>query len=141
MEFELIEQEQEKDDLFFKCIKETAQVMHTAALAKAKCKQAQDALDTNDKDIKWNTLQEYLHSYKKFINSLTGLTGLYVYQVGTDYYASITKDQLNEQLQTVIGFVYLIELLHSAEKESVKATLKRALKQTGQFTDEQLKLL
>lgn len=55
--------------------------MRPSALAKAKCKHAQDAIDINNKDLKWNMLQKHLQNYKKFITSLTGVTGKHVYRI------------------------------------------------------------
>lgn len=141
MEYEMNRQNQEKDELFFTCVKKITQTMHMNAIVKAKCKEVQYAIACEDKGIKWRTLQKYLNRYTNFINNLADLTNVYVYQVDKDYYINVTEKKLNKQLQMVINFVYLKELLHLTSTETIKATLKFALKKTGQFTDKELSIL
>ncbi len=132
---------QTQDTTFLECVKKAAVLTHTLYVGNIKSQQANDAITIPDKDLKWSVLQGYLRGYKSFINSLTPLSGIYVFDVDANFYACATESQLNKQLEIVTGFVYLKEALHSAKNETYKSCLKKLLKHTGLFSDKQLSIL
>lgn len=130
-----------QDTTFFECVKKAAELTHTLYIGKVKSQRANDAIATSDKTLKWAVLQEYLQKYTTFINSLTALSGIYVFRVDADFYDGVTDSQLNEQLEIIIGFVYLKEAFNSLEQKTFRSCLKKLLKETGLFSDKQLSLL
>lgn len=131
----------ERDTVFLKCIKKAADITHTLATAEQKVQKADMAIGVPDKATKWSVLQEYLKQYTGFINSLTGLCGIYVYPVDQQYYEQVSEAELNRQLQTIKQFVYLREAMHSVKKDTFKQGLKKLLKDTGLFTEKELEFL
>lgn len=132
---------QTQDTSFLECVKKAAELTHTLYIGKVKSQKANDAIATQDKNFKWTVLQEYLQKYASFINSLTVLSGIYVFRVDANFYDGVTDLQLNEQLEIIIGFVYLKESFNSLEQKTFKSCLKKLLKETGLFSDKQLNLL
>lgn len=130
-----------QDTTFLECVIKAAELTHTLYLGKIKSAKAYNAMYTQDKKLKWIILQEYLQKYKSFINSLTCISGIYIFNVDLDFYNSVTELQLNEQLKIVVGFVYLNEALHSVEKETYKNCLKKLLKKSGIFSDTEISIL
>ncbi len=90
-----------------------------------KTEKAMNSLKSEDKLLVWNVLQEYLHTYREFINSLSNYTGLIVYKVGSDFFDNCTIFDIKRQMENVITFVYLKETLSSTAKESFKQCLKK----------------
>ena len=86
-------------------------------------------------------LQEYLREYGPFINETSPFTGIRLYPVNKEFYDTIGLREIDQQLQIVIGIVYLKDALHSMGKESFKECLKKRLKQSGLLTETQLSLL
>lgn len=131
---------EDQDSLFLKCVKAAADMTHTLSLAKQKVKRAERAVSEKNKEVKWAVLQEYLCEYASFVNLFTRLTGIYARPVDVQYYEDITLEQLDQQLRTIVGFVYLKESLSSAGKKAFVDCLKKLLKKNG-FKEEQLKEL
>ena len=117
-------------------IKKAAEMTHTFIMADQKASKAFSAIQTQDK-----LLQEYLKEYGAFINKTTLLTGVYVYQVNAEFYAEVNLQELDQQLQIMVGIVYLKGAVHAAVSETYKECLKKLLRNSGRFTDAQLNLL
>lgn len=106
-----------------------------------KASKAVSAIQTQDKSRKWTVLQEYLKEYSLFINNTTFLTGVFVYQVNAEFYAEVNLQELDRQLQIMVGIVYLKEAVRAAVSETYKEYLKKLLRESGIFTEAQLNLL
>ena len=133
--------DQENAAKLFEYVKKAAQMTHTVIMAKQKTEKADSAIKSQDKSTKWIVLQEYLKDYGSFINETTALTGVHVCPVNKEFYDAVGVREIDQQLQIVIGIVYLKDVLHSAAKESFKGCLKKLLKQSGLLTEAQLNLL
>lgn len=122
-------------------VKKASEMTHTVIMAAQKASKAVSAIQTQDKSIKWTVLQEYLKEYGAFINKTTLLTGVYVYQVNAAFYAEVNLQELDRQLQIMVGIVYLKEAVRAAVSETYKECLKKLLRKSGIFTEAQLNLL
>ena len=122
-------------------VKKAAEMTHTVIMADQKASKAVSAIQTQDKSRKWAVLQEYLKEYGAFINKTTLLTGVYVYQVNAEFYAEVNLQELDRQLQIMVGIVYLKEAVRAAVSETYKECLKKQLKQSGLLNEAQLNLL
>lgn len=122
-------------------VKKASEMTHTVIMAAQKASKAVSAIQTQDKSRKWTVLQEYLKEYGAFINQTSLLTGVYVYQVNAEFYAEVHLQELDRQLQTMVGIVYLKEAVRAAINATYKECLKKLLKQSGLFTEAQLNLL
>ena len=122
-------------------VKKAAEMTHTVIMADQKASKAVSAIQTQDKSRKRAVLQEYLKEYGAFINKTTLLTGVYVYQVNAEFYAEVNLQELDRQLQIMVGIVYLKEAVRAAVSETYKECLKKQLKQSGLLNEAQLNLL
>lgn len=122
-------------------IKRAAEMTHTVIMADQKASKIISAIQTQDKNRKWTVLQEYLKEYGAFINKTTSLTGVYVYQVNAEFFAEINLQELDRQLQIMVGIVYLKEAVRAAINATYKECLKKLLRQSGMFTEAQLNFL
>lgn len=119
-------------------VKAVEKTREVAAKSKMICRKADNALALKDKQTMWNVLQEYLH---KFPQLFTMANGVQLKCVDTDFYESITKDDVAKQLKIVIGLIYLNEAKHCVGQEAVKVCFKKLLKQSGIFSDREIELL
>ena len=124
--------------ILVKAAKETHAVM---TRSEGKCKKARESIDTHDKDTMWSTLQEYINQYADFINNMSTLTGVGLYRVNRDFYERITATDVENQIHIIIGFVHAKEAYDSVMKETYKQCVKKLLKRSGLFTDDELKRL
>lgn len=131
----------EKISEFVETIKEAAEATHSFLVANEKSKKAMQAIESNDKAYMWNVLQEYLRQYTSFINNFTFLTNIQISKVSSDYYDSITTDGIAKQLQVVIQFIYVEELVNNANKSVLKNKVKSLLAKSGIFTQEELRFI
>lgn len=122
-------------------VKRAAEMTHTVIMADQKASKIISAIQTQDKNRKWTVLQEYLKEYGAFINKTTSLTGVYVYQVNAEFFAEINLQELDRQLQIMVGIVYLKEAVRAAINATYKECLKKLLRQSGMFTEAQLNFL
>lgn len=122
-------------------VKKAAEMTHTVIMADQKASKAVSAIQMQDKSRKWTVLQGYLKEYGAFINKTTLLTGVYVYQVNAEFYAEVSLQELDQQLQIMVGIVYLKEAVRAAVSETYKECLKKLLRNSGIFTEAQLNLL
>ena len=86
----------------------------------------------------WNTLQEYLHDYKEFINTTNIMR---ICSVGMNFYNQITVTEIERQLKMMIGVIYDYEAKHCLRNETIKQCLKKLLKVSGVFTDKEIEIL
>lgn len=133
--------DQENTAKLFGYVKKAAEMTHTVIMAAQKSKKAVFAIQSQDKYTKWTVLQDYLKEYGPFINETTPFTGVHVYPVNKEFYDTIGIPEIDQQLQIIIGIVYLKDAVHSVAKESFKECLKKQLKQSGLLTEAQLNLL
>ncbi len=133
--------DQENAAKLFGYVKKAAEMTHAVIMAAQKSEKAISAIQSKDKSTKWMVLQEYLREYGPFINETTPITGVHVYPVDKEFYDTVGIREIDQQLQIVIGIVYLKDAVHSVAKESFKECLKKQLKQSGLLTEVQLNLL
>lgn len=132
---------QKRNLMIFDCIKNAAELTHTLRHSIKKTSEAISAINSNDKETKWTTLQKYLNEYASFINNTVKITGIQVFPVTKEYYDNLSLDDLNQQLQITIGIVYFKEALYSTAKEAFKQCLEKLLSKHNIFLKELLSLL
>ena len=124
--------------ILIKAAKETHAVI---SRSEARCTAARSSMATHDKETMWRALQEYIGYYAGFINSMTALTGIGLQRVNREFYGRVTAVDIEHQLQIMIGFVYAKEALDSVFKETYKQCVKKLLKQSKLFDDNELRRL
>lgn len=129
----------EKVATYVKAIIKAVDMTHQVAeKSKIKSRKAREAIETKDKELMWNTLQEYLHDYKEFINTTSTMR---ICSVGMDFYNQVTVAEIGQQLKMMIGVIYDYEAKHCIHNEAIKHCLKKLLKASGVFTDKEIALL
>ncbi|MCI6890049.1 MAG: hypothetical protein MR836_07760 [Ruminococcus sp.] len=118
--------------LIVKAAKETHS-MYSAAMNKSK--DLRTAKQSSDRTEKIQVLQKYIKQYIQFIESTTKITGVSVYYINID---DISKINLDEQLSIMEGIVFLKEAIYSATNMTFKMCLKKLMKQSGIFNEEQI---
>ena len=127
---------QTENDEIFKtftaAIKTAAEMTHCYNLFQSKNKKIDEVLCMDNKEILWQTLQDYLKEYGSFINNTTVITGIYIYQVSIEQYndIEINGEQLNFFKKQIEHFLdtkeieWLLErfknLSQSAKNEFIK---------------------
>lgn len=129
---------EEKFNTVTKAIKTAAEMVHCYNIFQAKIKKIDNILCLEDKEILWQTLQEYLKEYGTFINNTTAITGFYIYQVSVEQYNAITIADIKLQLEQLKNIVIAKEILHSVYQKSFKECLKKILQGTGLFSKKEL---
>ena len=129
---------EEKFNVVAKAIKTAAEMTHCYNIFKARTKKIDDILCLEDKEILWQTLQEYLKEYGSFINNTTVITGIYTYQVSIEQYNTMTVIDIKLQLEQLKHIVVAKEILHSVYQKSFKECLKKILQHTGLFSKKEL---
>ena len=129
---------EEKFNAAAKAIKTAAEMIHCYNIFKGKTKKIDDILCIEDKEILWQTLQEYLKEYGTFINNTTAITGFYIYQVSVEQYNAMTIADIKLQLEQLKNIVIAKEILHSVYQKSFKECLKKILQGTGLFSKKEL---
>ncbi len=129
---------EEKFNTVTKAIKTAAEMVHCYNIFQAKIKKIDNILCLEDKEILWQTLQEYLKEYGTFINNTTAITGFYIYQVSIEQYNAMTIADIKLQLEQLKNIVIAKEILHSVYQKSFKECLKKILQGTGLFSKKEL---
>lgn len=119
-------------------VKAVEKTREVAVKSKMMCQKANDAIVQRDKQTMWNVLQEYIHEYPKLF---TIANGVQLIHVDIDFYENLTEEDVSKQLKIVIGLIYLDEVKHCVAKETIKACLKKLLKQSGMFSDREIEIL
>ena len=129
---------EEKFNTVTKAIKTAAEMVHCYNIFQEKIKKIDNILCLEDKEILWQTLQEYLKEYGTFINNTTAITGFYIYQVSVEQYNAMTIADIKLQLEQLKNIVIAKEILHSVYQKSFKECLKKILQGTGLFSKKEL---
>ncbi len=124
--------------LLIKAAQETRTMISRSA---KKSERACEAMKMADKEVMWGVLQEYIAQYSTFVSQMKCFTGIGIVLVDRETYEQITVDDIRDQLQISIGVVYAHEAFLSIRKETYKQCLKKLLKNSGLFSDSELKLL
>ncbi|MBE6375895.1 MAG: hypothetical protein E7050_05455 [Lentisphaerae bacterium] len=95
----------------------------------------------DNKEILWQTLQDYLKEYGSFINNTTVITGIYIYQVSIEQYNAMTVVDIKQQLERLKRIVIAKEIMHSVYQKSFKECLKKILQKTKLFPKEALDII
>ena len=132
---------EEKFNVVAKAIKTAAEMTHCYNIFKARTKKIDDILCLEDKEILWQTLQEYLKEYGSFINNTTVITGIYIYQVSIEQYNAMTVVDIKQQLERLKRIVIAKEIMHSVYQKSFKECLKKILQKTKLFPKEALDII
>ena len=121
---------------YAKLIIQAAKETHSAyTTAKSKTDQLKVAKRSGDKDYKVQVLKDYIKKYIQFIMSTSCITGLSICQINYD---EKTQNEVDDQLSIMEGIVFFHEALHSASNFTFKMCLKKLMKQSGIFTEDQL---
>lgn len=121
---------------YVKAIIKAVDMTHQVAVkSQTKSKKAREAIESKEKVFMWNTLQEYLHKYKDFINTKNIM---FTCNVGMDFYNQVTVLEIEQQLKIMIGIVYGYEAEHCVHSEMIKQCLKKLLKTSDAFTDKEI---
>jgi hypothetical protein len=130
-----------KSSKFFECVKIAAKAVHCINNINMKRNEINAAIVSTDKQCMWNVLQKNLKIYRSLINSYTVFTNLEVRSVPAEFYDICTVEDLKDQLEQIINFIYAHELLTCAARETFLLCLKKTLKKTRLFTDKELAFL
>ena len=130
---------QEKTFAFFDCliraVKETRTIVIKCENETAK---AREAMLSNDRDKMLRVLQEYM---RKYYDKIIKSNFAKIVPVDKKTYEQLAIQQLQLQLQIIIGFIYRYEATHSAAKETIKKCLKKILENSGKFTKKEIEIL
>ena len=126
----------EKVKTYVKAIIKAVNMTHEITTkSEMKSQKARIAIGSQDKELMWNTLQEYIHNYMEFINRSSKIR---VCQVDTEFYGKITVAEIENQLNIMIGIVYDYEAKHCLAKETIKKCLEKILKSSNVFTQKEI---
>ena len=114
---------------------------HCYNLFQSKNKKIDEVLRMDNKEILWQTLQDYLKEYGSFINNTTVITGIYIYQVSIEQYNAMTVVDIKQQLERLKRIVIAKEIMHSVYQKSFKECLKKILQKTKLFPKEALDII
>ena len=129
----------EKTMTYVKAIIKAVNMTHEiTAKANLKSKKAKDAIQSQNKEYMWNTLQEYIYHYMQFINQSNRIC---FFRVDNEYYDRISISEIEKQLNIMIGIVYDYEAKHCAKNELIKKCLEKLLKQSGVYDKKEIELL
>ena len=119
--------------IFINAIKTAAEMTHCYNTFQAKNKRIDEVLCLDNKEILWQTLQEYLKEYGSFINKTTVISGIYIYPVGIEQYNAMTVVDIKMQLEMLKRIVIAKEIVHSVYQKTFKECLKKILQKTKLF--------
>lgn len=106
-----------------------------------KLQAAQTALESDSKKFVWQVLQDYLMEYGNFINSLTFITNVKVYQISQEQYERLSVDEIKNSIRTVMNFIYLKEIFCGAGGTQIEQYIRKNIRNEGNFTEEELAVL
>ena len=131
--------DQEKALEFFKSLKRAVEMTRTIGVkCENKTAKARDAMVSDDKNKMMRVLQEYIREY---YDKITKTNYVRIVAIDKTTYEELTMQQLQLQLQIMIGFIYRYEAIHSAAKETIKKSLKKILEDSGNFTKREIEFL
>ena len=122
-----------------KCVVKVTEIKHTIDdTAEKKCEQVRMAIESDDMDVMWNTIQWYIHQYGQ---DWSRFQGVHLYFVDSNTHAQLSKADFIQQLHCIIGWVYKDTALKTVSKEASQECAKSLLKQLGLFTDNELNVI
>ena len=124
--------------IFTNAIKTAAEMTHCYNTFQAKNKRIDEVLSLDNKEILWQTLQEYLKEYGSFINKTTVISGIYIYPVDIEQYNAMTVVDIKMQLEMLKRIVIAKEIVHSVYQKTFKECLKKILQKTKLFPQKVL---
>lgn len=122
-------------------IKKAEKVTHNFLKINQKLQAAQAALESDSKKFVWQVLQNYLMEYGNFINSLTFITNVKVYQISQEQYERLSVDEIKNSIRTVMNFIYLNEIFCGAGGTQIEQYIRKNIRNEGNFTEEELAVL
>lgn len=93
------------------------------------------AIGSDDMDIMWNTIQQYIYQYGQ---DWSHLPGVQIQRVDSDTYAQLSAIDLIQQLHCIIALVYKDTGLKSVNREVFCECFKCLLKRSKLLTDKEL---
>lgn len=129
----------ERTMTYLKAVIKAVHMTHeVTAKSEIKSKKARDAIESQNKELMWSTLQQYIHNYMEFLKQSNKIC---VYKVDMDFYNKITVAEIERQLNIMIGIVYDYEAKHCVAKETIKKCLEKILKSSKVFTQKEIEYL
>lgn len=132
-------QNQEKALEYLKCIIKAVEKTKSIEI---KCEietaKAREAMLSNDKNEMWRVLQEYIRKYR---DKIAKTNFVVIVPADKNIYEQLTIQQVQMQLQVMIGFIYRYEAIHSAAKETIKKSIKKILENSGKFSKKEIEIL
>lgn len=122
-------------------IKKAEKATHNFLKINQKLQAAQTALESDSKKFVWQVLQDYLMEYGNFINSLTFITNVKVYQISQEQYERLSADEIKNSIRTVMNFIYLKEIFCGAGGTQIEQYIRKNIRNEGNFTEEELAVL
>lgn len=129
------------DERMMDFIKKAEKATHNFLKINQKLQAAQTALESDSKKFVWQVLQDYLMEYGNFINSLTFITNVKVYQISQEQYERLSVDEIKNSIRTVMNFIYLKEIFCGAEGTQIEQYIRKNIRNEGNFTEEELAVL
>ena len=129
------------DERMMDFIKKAEKATHNFLKINQKLQAAQAALESDSKKFVWQVLQDYLMEYGNFINSLTFITNVKVYQISQEQYERLSVDEIKNSIRTVMNFIYLKEIFCSAGGTQIEQYIRKNIRNEGNFTEEELAVL
>lgn len=133
--------ENERFGELIELVKKAFEQTHTISLAMQKYQAIEELVGAGDKKEIWDMLQAYLRQNALFINQFSWLTNLEVHKVSSDYYDSVSVDELINHLRIAFRFSILKDAVNARAKSAFKDKLKKLLLSSGLFTNTELSLL
>ena len=126
----------DKLEQFEMCIVKAVKEAHSlAGTAEKKCEQARAALESANKEVMRNTIQQYISRYGQ---DWSHFQGVQIQRLDEYTYAHLSAADLIQQLHCIIILVYEDTGLKSAGKEAFQKCAKKLLKKSKVFTDKEL---
>lgn len=129
------------DERMMDFIKKAEKATHNFLKINQKLQAAQTALESDSKKFVWQVLQNYLMEYGNFINSLTFITNVKVYQISQEQYERLSVDEIKNSIRTVMNFIYLKEIFCDAGGTQIEQYIRKNIRNEGNFTEEELAVL
>lgn len=132
-------QNQEKTSEYLKCLVKAVEKTKTVGMkCEIKTAKAREAMFSNDKNKMWRVLQEYIREYRDKI-AKTNIA--VIVPIDKNAFEQLTIEQVQMQLQIMIGFIYRYEAIHSTAKETIKKSLEKILESSGKFNKREIEIL
>lgn len=129
----------DKIETFAKCVVKAAKAVHAISdTSEIKCREAQQALDSENMDLMRIVIQKYIRQYRADWSHFSDVRFRYIDQAT---YEQLPKEELRRQLQAIIALVYKDTAFKTGCKEVFKTHVKCELENSGAFTKKELNQL